>query len=137
MWKQDTALIFWPTAGWILYRGAKKSECTLVEINNFNIHMVLWMFLHKNNVLGLYLTQLSSLLPPRGDVTPDEVVRLVNQGFSEGEKVFKTKARSILCCMRHEPSNEQSLMSASPHRLRVCCLFYKPRITVIYDVKSH
>lgn len=40
----------------------------------------------------------------KGDVTPDEVVRLVNQGLSEGEKVFKTKARSILCCMRHEPN---------------------------------
>ncbi|XP_055043706.2 adenosine deaminase isoform X1 [Misgurnus anguillicaudatus] len=40
----------------------------------------------------------------KGDVTPDEVVRLVNQGFSEGEKAFNIKARSILCCMRHEPS---------------------------------
>ncbi|XP_057175265.1 adenosine deaminase isoform X2 [Triplophysa rosa] len=39
----------------------------------------------------------------QGDITPDEVVHLVNQGFSEGEKAFKTKARSILCCMRHEP----------------------------------
>ncbi|XP_072553126.1 adenosine deaminase [Salminus brasiliensis] len=39
-----------------------------------------------------------------GDVTPDEVVNLVNQGLKEGEKDFKTKARSILCCMRHMPN---------------------------------
>ncbi|XP_026872297.2 adenosine deaminase isoform X2 [Electrophorus electricus] len=39
-----------------------------------------------------------------GDVTPDEVVKLVNQGLKEGEKAFKTKARSILCCMRHMPN---------------------------------
>ncbi|XP_076840321.1 adenosine deaminase isoform X2 [Brachyhypopomus gauderio] len=39
-----------------------------------------------------------------GDVTPDEVVKLVNQGLKEGEEAFKTKARSILCCMRHMPN---------------------------------
>ncbi|XP_058266580.1 adenosine deaminase isoform X2 [Hemibagrus wyckioides] len=40
----------------------------------------------------------------KGDVTPDEVVHLVNEGLKEGEKAFKIKARSILCCMRHMPS---------------------------------
>ncbi|XP_036389545.1 adenosine deaminase [Megalops cyprinoides] len=39
-----------------------------------------------------------------GDLTPDEVVSLVNQGLSEGEKAFNIKARSILCCMRHMPN---------------------------------
>ncbi|XP_014907886.1 adenosine deaminase [Poecilia latipinna] len=39
-----------------------------------------------------------------GDLTPDEVVRLVNEGLSEGERAFKIKARSILCCMRHMPN---------------------------------
>ncbi|XP_037337105.2 adenosine deaminase [Pungitius pungitius] len=39
-----------------------------------------------------------------GDVSPDDVVHLVNQGLSEGERDFKVKARSILCCMRHMPS---------------------------------
>ncbi|XP_054465115.1 adenosine deaminase [Anoplopoma fimbria] len=39
-----------------------------------------------------------------GDLSPDEVVKLVNEGLSEGEKAFKIKARSILCCMRHMPS---------------------------------
>ncbi|XP_076022213.1 adenosine deaminase [Genypterus blacodes] len=39
-----------------------------------------------------------------GDVSPDEVVQLVNQGLSEGERAFNIKARSILCCMRHMPS---------------------------------
>ncbi|KAM7405263.1 hypothetical protein PAMP_012538 [Pampus punctatissimus] len=39
-----------------------------------------------------------------GNLTPDEVVHLVNQGLSEGEKAFNIKARSILCCMRHMPS---------------------------------
>ncbi|XP_066529219.1 adenosine deaminase [Hoplias malabaricus] len=39
-----------------------------------------------------------------GDVTPDDVVNFVNQGLKEGEKDFKIKARSILCCMRHMPN---------------------------------
>ncbi|XP_068997925.1 adenosine deaminase [Embiotoca jacksoni] len=39
-----------------------------------------------------------------GDLSPDDVVRLVNEGLSEGEKAFDIKARSILCCMRHMPS---------------------------------
>ncbi|XP_036178506.1 adenosine deaminase isoform X2 [Myotis myotis] len=41
---------------------------------------------------------------PKGDITPDEVVSLVNQGLQEGERDFGVKVRSILCCMRHEPS---------------------------------
>ncbi|KAM4691627.1 adenosine deaminase [Rhinophrynus dorsalis] len=39
-----------------------------------------------------------------GDLTPDEVVDLVNQGLRKGEKAFNIKARSILCCMRHMPN---------------------------------
>ncbi|TKS76609.1 Adenosine deaminase [Collichthys lucidus] len=39
-----------------------------------------------------------------GDLTPDEVVHLVNEGLSEGERAFNIKARSILCCMSHMPS---------------------------------
>ncbi|KAG8002978.1 Adenosine deaminase [Nibea albiflora] len=39
-----------------------------------------------------------------GDLTPDEVVHLVNEGLGEGERAFNIKARSILCCMRHMPS---------------------------------
>ncbi|XP_051832458.1 adenosine deaminase [Antechinus flavipes] len=39
-----------------------------------------------------------------GDLTPDEVVFLVNQGLQEGERDFHIKVRSILCCMRHMPS---------------------------------
>uniref|UniRef100_A0A8D3B9R9 Adenosine deaminase n=1 Tax=Scophthalmus maximus TaxID=52904 RepID=A0A8D3B9R9_SCOMX len=39
-----------------------------------------------------------------GDLCPDEVVHLVNEGLSEGERAFNIKARSILCCMRHMPS---------------------------------
>uniref|UniRef100_A0A672HEP2 Adenosine deaminase n=1 Tax=Salarias fasciatus TaxID=181472 RepID=A0A672HEP2_SALFA len=39
-----------------------------------------------------------------GDLSPDEVVHLVNEGLREGEKAFNIKARSILCCMRHMPS---------------------------------
>ncbi|XP_048353074.1 adenosine deaminase [Sphaerodactylus townsendi] len=40
----------------------------------------------------------------QGDLTPDEVVDLVNQGLKAGEEAFNIKARSILCCMRHMPS---------------------------------
>ncbi|XP_069607347.1 adenosine deaminase isoform X1 [Ranitomeya imitator] len=39
-----------------------------------------------------------------GNITPDDVVNLVNQGLREGEKAFNIKARSILCCMRHMPN---------------------------------
>ncbi|KAJ8265713.1 hypothetical protein COCON_G00148120 [Conger conger] len=39
-----------------------------------------------------------------GDLTPDEVVRLVNEGLKDGERDFNIKARSILCCMRHMPN---------------------------------
>ncbi|KYO42154.1 adenosine deaminase [Alligator mississippiensis] len=39
-----------------------------------------------------------------GDLTPDEVVHLVNQGLKDGERDFHIKARSILCCMRHMPN---------------------------------
>ncbi|XP_029467697.1 adenosine deaminase-like isoform X2 [Rhinatrema bivittatum] len=39
-----------------------------------------------------------------GDLAPDEVVQLVNQGLREGERDFNVKARSILCCLRHMPS---------------------------------
>ncbi|XP_043945944.1 adenosine deaminase [Protopterus annectens] len=39
----------------------------------------------------------------KGDLTPEDVVNLVNQGFREGERDFNVKVRSILCCMRHEP----------------------------------
>ncbi|KAM9855121.1 adenosine deaminase [Aulostomus maculatus] len=39
-----------------------------------------------------------------GDLSPDEVVHLVNKGLSEGERAFNIKARSILCCMRHMPN---------------------------------
>ncbi|XP_078508054.1 adenosine deaminase-like isoform X1 [Lissotriton helveticus] len=38
-----------------------------------------------------------------GDLTPDEVVDLVNQGLREGERDFNIKVRSILCCLRHMP----------------------------------
>uniref|UniRef100_A0A8D0HC10 Adenosine deaminase n=1 Tax=Sphenodon punctatus TaxID=8508 RepID=A0A8D0HC10_SPHPU len=40
----------------------------------------------------------------RGDLTPDEVVSLVNRGLQDGERDFHIKARSILCCMRHMPN---------------------------------
>lgn len=39
-----------------------------------------------------------------GDISPDTVVQLVNEGLAEGERAFNIKARSILCCMRHMPN---------------------------------
>lgn len=32
------------------------------------------------------------------------MVDLVGQGLQEGERDFGVKVRSILCCMRHQPS---------------------------------
>jgi len=40
----------------------------------------------------------------KGDVTPEDVVRCVNRGFSRGETDFGIKARSILCCIRTHPA---------------------------------
>ncbi|CAJ1084445.1 adenosine deaminase [Xyrichtys novacula] len=39
-----------------------------------------------------------------GDLSPDEVVHLVNEGLSEGQRAFNINVRSILCCMRHMPN---------------------------------
>ncbi|XP_007894988.1 adenosine deaminase isoform X3 [Callorhinchus milii] len=36
-----------------------------------------------------------------GDLSPDEVVRLVNEGFEKGQRNFGIKVRSILSCLRH------------------------------------
>lgn len=54
----------------------------------------------------------------RGDLSPDEVVHLVNEGLREGERAFKIKARSILCCMRHMPSNELFMLLFAKTTLR-------------------
>lgn len=56
--------------------------------------------------LGLHVFIVTVFSVRRGDVSPDDVVSLVNEGLREGERAFKIKARSILCCMRHMPSNE-------------------------------
>ncbi|KAM4563121.1 adenosine deaminase [Odontesthes bonariensis] len=55
-------------------------------------------FLANSNVVPIPWNQ------PKGDLSPDEVVRLVNEGLKEGERAFEIKVRSILCCMRHMPS---------------------------------
>ncbi|XP_053310175.1 adenosine deaminase-like [Spea bombifrons] len=39
-----------------------------------------------------------------GDLSPEEVVNLVNEGLKEGERDFNIKVKSILCCLRHIPS---------------------------------
>ncbi|XP_029468380.1 adenosine deaminase-like isoform X2 [Rhinatrema bivittatum] len=52
-----------------------------------------------------FLAKFNHYMPAiAGDLSPDEVVRLVNQGLREGERDFSVKARSILCCMRHMPN---------------------------------
>ncbi|XP_033622925.1 adenosine deaminase isoform X4 [Fukomys damarensis] len=59
-----------------------------------------------------------------GDVTPDEVVNLVNQGLQQGEKAFRTKARSILCCMRHQPN-------WSPEVVELCKKYWQQTVVGI------
>lgn len=95
----------------------------------YNNHVGLHFLFHNNTVLGFVLS-----LPPRGDITPDDVVDLVNQGFKEGEKAFKTKVRSILCCMRHMPSNALSPLTLN-HPHPVCCVFERIRLTVTLHLK--
>lgn len=69
-----------------------------------------WTCLPPWQVSGLLLM---AFLPCRGDLTPDEVVQLVNQGLKDGERDFHIKARSILCCMSHMPSNVLQLPCCS------------------------
>ncbi|KAK6303308.1 hypothetical protein J4Q44_G00257620 [Coregonus suidteri] len=83
-----------------------------------------------------------------GDLSPDEVVHLVNQGLADGEKAFNIKARSILCCMRHMPSNAltvlfmllssvwliPSLLSAGPWTWWSLCKKYKKDGVVAIDL---
>ncbi|XP_059934606.1 adenosine deaminase isoform X2 [Mesoplodon densirostris] len=61
-----------------------------------------------------------------GDLTPDEVVYLVDQGLQEGERDFGVKVRSILCCMRHQPS-------WSPEVVELCKK-YRQRTVVAIDL---
>lgn len=80
------------------------------------IACIVYCLCYNNRIFSCTITLFLALffLPPRGDITPGDVVDLVNQGFKEGEKAFKTKARSILCCMRHKPSNALSPLSHPP-----------------------
>ncbi|XP_041046295.1 adenosine deaminase-like isoform X1 [Carcharodon carcharias] len=48
-----------------------------------------------------------------GDISPDEVVNLVNQGFRRGQCDFGIKVRSILCCIRH-------MQAWSPEIVELC-----------------
>lgn len=61
---------------------------------------------HAGQVIKRISVLLTSFFAFRGDLSPDEVVRLVNEGLRQGERAFHVKVRSILCCMRHMPSNE-------------------------------
>lgn len=68
-------------------------------------------------IYGFYVfgsVHLSFALSLRGDISPDTVVQLVNEGLAEGERAFNIKARSILCCMRHMPSNELFMSAQTP-----------------------
>ncbi|XP_053382825.1 adenosine deaminase-like [Mercenaria mercenaria] len=38
-----------------------------------------------------------------GDLTPREVVQIVNAAIHKGSKEFKIRVKTILCCMRHRP----------------------------------
>ncbi|XP_072862479.1 adenosine deaminase isoform X2 [Chlorocebus sabaeus] len=59
-----------------------------------------------------------------GDLTPDEVVALVAQGLQEGERDFGVKARSILCCMRHQPN-------WSPEVVELCKKYQQQTVVAI------
>ncbi|XP_047440357.1 adenosine deaminase [Mugil cephalus] len=59
-----------------------------------------------------------------GDLSPDDVVHLVNEGLREGERAFNIKARSILCCMRHMPSWSMDVV-------RLCKKYQKDGVVAI------
>lgn len=51
----------------------------------------------------------------------------MNQGLQEGEQAFGVKARSILCCMRHQPSEYHcTLLAAWPSHRAVPILSQHP-----------
>ena len=53
----------------------------------------------------------SGQLQENQSVSPREIVEAVNRGLKRGERDFGVKARSILCCMRHEPGNYTSFLN--------------------------
>ncbi|XP_063814940.1 adenosine deaminase-like isoform X2 [Pseudophryne corroboree] len=59
-----------------------------------------------------------------GDLSPDEVVELVNQGLKEGERDFNIKVRSILCCLRHMPE-------WSPEIVELCKKYHNDTVVAI------
>ncbi|XP_075032499.1 adenosine deaminase-like isoform X2 [Mixophyes fleayi] len=59
-----------------------------------------------------------------GDLTPDEVVELVNQGLKEGERDFNIKVKSILCCLRHMPE-------WSPEIVELCKKYHNDTVVAI------
>ncbi|XP_068120109.1 adenosine deaminase-like isoform X3 [Hyperolius riggenbachi] len=60
----------------------------------------------------------------RGDLTPEEVVVLVNQGLKEGERDFNIKVKSILCCLRHMPE-------WSPEIAELCKKYHNDTVVAI------
>ncbi len=148
MLKPDTALICWPTREWILFLGTKNCMCTIFALIKSCFMACIVYCSYVTTIMLVYIFSctitlfcsrlcscLSSLLPPRGDITPDDVVDLVNQGFKEGEKAFKTKVRSILCCLRHMPSN--TLISAPPlHYLYQCAVCLRGNALLSFFIKN-
>ncbi|XP_073462855.1 adenosine deaminase-like [Aquarana catesbeiana] len=59
-----------------------------------------------------------------GDLTPEEVVELVNEGLKEGERDFNIKAKSILCCLRHMPE-------WSPEVVELCKRYHNDTVVAI------
>lgn len=96
--------------------------CTIFAVLLLVLFIVLVAIVKLVCIFACTITLFLALfsLCPRGDITPDDVVDLVNQGFKEGEKAFKIKARSILCCMRHKPSNALSSLAHPPPPSVLC-----------------
>lgn len=61
---------------------------------------------------------------PEGDVTPRDVVRMVNEGIREGSRDFGIQGRTILCMLREKPE-------WSPQVLQLCKEFHNDTVVGI------
>ncbi|XP_052761783.1 adenosine deaminase-like [Mya arenaria] len=46
-----------------------------------------------------------------GDLTPREIVKIINEAFAKGSKDYNIRVKSILCCMRHRPDWSDELVN--------------------------
>ncbi|XP_044296206.1 adenosine deaminase isoform X2 [Varanus komodoensis] len=140
--KRGTQLPADTVEGLLQHICSKKPTCFTEFIGKFSIYLpaitgdreaierIAYEFVEMKAKEGIiyvevrYSPHLLASSDQNGPVTPDDVVRLVNQGLKAGEKAFNIKARSILCCIRHEPK-------WSPEVVELCKKYHNDTVVAI------